>query len=99
MTISELSMAVRQLVPDASRVDVALVVRHHEQHHYRTEAADEVLCEVDVWYRSQFYGIEAPTYEDALERFRVKMLPKMGLAVVAPAAERLAAMETGSYAS
>lgn len=93
MKISELMTAVKTLVPEASRVDVALIVRHHEPSHYRTEAADEVLAEINVWYRSQYYGIEAPTYEDALERFRVEMIPRMGLDVVAPATERLAAME------
>lgn len=100
MTMAELHAAVRKLVPDAPRVDVTLGLQYHKPRTCRPDAETiEVLAEISVWYRGKYYGVDAPTYESALERFRVEMLPKMGLVDVAPAAERLAAMEAGAPCS
>lgn len=92
MTLLELSDAVRKLVPDAQRVDVALAIQCHEANPYRKSEMD-VLAEISVWRNARYYGCDAPTYEAALERFRVVVLAEMGLATPAPALQRLAAMD------
>lgn len=98
MTLAELHKAVLKLLPDDCRVDVSLVVRRHAPVTYLPERQRlEVSVAIDVWYRGMFEDVEAPTCEAAFEKFRVVLLPELGLATVAPAAERLAAMDVAFF--
>jgi hypothetical protein len=92
MTLAELNTEVRRLAPGVTRSDVTLAIRTYDSTYGRGEMV-EVVAEIDVWHRGQYYGCDAPTYEAALELFRASILPKLGLVGVAPAAERLAAMD------
>lgn len=95
MTLKQLSEAVLAHVPKASRVDISLNLRTFEPAHYRKETVD-LVAEISVWHGSQYYGLEAPTYEEALQKFESEMLPKIFPPIpepVAPVDERLAQME------
>jgi hypothetical protein len=96
MTMKDLSAAVLALVPKSSRVDISLILRTQEPRTFYPEGSVEVLAEISVWHAGNYYGVDAPTYELALDRFKAEHLPKIFPPVpepVAPAMERLSEME------
>lgn len=98
MTLKDLSDAVMALVPKAHRVDISLILRTQEQTWLiepKDEPLVEVLAEISVWIDREYHGVDAPTYEAALERFKAECLPTIFPPVPSPvpAMERLAAME------
>jgi hypothetical protein len=95
MTMKDLSAAVLALVPEARRVDISLILRTEEPTEWRPpEKCVEVLAEISVWVDREYYGVDAPTYELALDRFTTEMMPKIvPPPEPAPAMERLAEME------
>lgn len=91
MTIAELHKAVRALVPYECTTHVEVGVWHYTHHAPSDNPAVNVAIYAD--YRGSRESVEAATADEALTLFRIQALPKLGLAEVAPAMERLAAMD------
>jgi hypothetical protein len=89
LTLTELNEAVRALVPKDVTTFVELKVGTYGHRPFDVD--------VEVSISAQHHGmckiVEAPTASEALDLFKIKTLPFLGLSEKRPAMERLAEME------
>jgi hypothetical protein len=90
MTIPELDLEVRALVPKDTTTFIGFEIKRYD---FLPHSEPEVV--VSVWTaRNGFKGmtVEAGTCEQAFDLFKANVLPALGLTEERPAAERLAEM-------
>lgn len=92
MTITELRAEVRNLVPASITTCVNLSV--WDFNHINDSRNPEVSVRISaIGAHIECQQVEANTAEEALDLFKIKVLPELGLSEPRPALERLAELE------